>query len=112
MGAKNLMEYKGYHGSYELSVEDSVFFGKLEFIKDLVSYEGETAENILESFHEAVDDYLVTCEENGKAPDKPFKGSFNVRVGEDLHRQIAMEAIKKDMSINNYIKDTLREKVS
>jgi predicted HicB family RNase H-like nuclease len=112
MSLKNLMEYRGYHGSYELSVEDSVFFGKVEFIKDLVSYEGDSAESILEAFHEAVEDYLVTCEENGKEPDKPFKGSFNVRVGEDLHRQVAMEAHKSDMSINNYIKNTLREKVS
>lgn len=112
MSAKNLMEYKGYFGSYELSEEDHVFFGKVEFIKDLVSYEGETAEEIVTAFHEAVDDYLETCEEQGKEPDKPFKGSFNVRIGEDLHRQIALAAMKNDMSINSFIKTTLKNKLS
>ncbi len=112
MKTKNLMEYKGYYGSYELSEDDSVFFGKIEFIKDLISYEGETAEEVLNSFHEAIDDYLITCEKEGRTADKPFKGSFNVRIGEELHRQIAMEAIKNDESINSFVKKTLKDKVS
>lgn len=112
MKSKNLMEYKGYYGSYELSVEDSVFFGKVEFIKDLISYEGETAEEFVTAFHEAVDDYLEICEEQDKTPDKPFKGSFNIRLGEELHRQIAMAANNNDESINSYVKNILKEKVS
>lgn len=112
MNAKHLMEYEGYYGSYELSTEDNVFYGKIEFIKDLVSYEGESAKEILVAFHDAVDDYIQTCQEQGKEADKPFKGSFNIRIGEDLHRQIALEASKHDMTINNFIKNTLKEKVS
>ena len=35
-----LLEYKGYFGSVEYSDEDEVFHGRLEFIRDLVTYEG------------------------------------------------------------------------
>lgn len=112
MGIKSLMEYKGYFGSYELSVEDCVFFGKIEFIKDLISYEGESAEEILTSFYDDVEDYIETCQKEGRQPDKPFKGSLNVRIGEELHRKVAMAARKKNLTINNYIKTTLKEKVS
>jgi len=112
MNKKNLMNYKGYFGSYELSEEDGVFFGKVEFIKDLVSYEGETAKKIIFSFHQAVDDYIKTCKTAKKEPERPFKGSFNIRVGEELHRLLAIKALEDGVSINRFIKEALKSKVS
>ena len=56
-----LMEYKGFYGSVEVSVEDGCLFGKLEFIDPLVNYEGETVQEIEEAFHEAVGDYIKTA---------------------------------------------------
>ena len=65
----NTMEYKGYVGSVEFSEADGVFFGKVQGIRSLISYEGETAEELIQDFHEAVDDYLVLCEEEGRMPE-------------------------------------------
>src|SRR5690606_1567358 len=109
MSDKQLMEYKGYYGSYQLSEEDSIFYGKVEFIRPLISYEGESAKKIVKAFHEAVDEYLYDCEERGKEPDRPFKGTFNVRVGEELHRKLVIAATKKKLSLNNYVKRLLEE---
>ena len=44
------------------------------------------------NFHAAVDEYLICCSEEGKVPDQPFKDSFNIRVGPDLHKRAALFA--------------------
>lgn len=100
---KNTMEYKGYTGSVEYSDEDGIFFGKVRFIRALISYEGSNAEALRKDFHEGVDDYLAMCEGKNIPPEQPFKGSFNVRVGRDLHRQIALEAARRGVSLNKLV---------
>lgn len=99
----DILQYKGYYGSAMFSVEDHVLYGKLLYIRALVSYEAETASGIEKAFHEAVDDYLDLCKTEGIKPEQPFKGSFNVRVGRDLHRQVALEAARRGVSLNSLI---------
>ena len=107
----NTMTYKGYVGSVSYSEKDNVFFGKIEGINGLVNFEGESVKQLTEAFHEAVDDYLAYCEEEGVVPDKSYTGVLNVRLTPAIHRQIAMLALQAGISINAYIKDTLEKKV-
>ena len=58
---KNTMEYKGYLGSVEFDEEEGLLFGRVMGIRSLISYEGESAKELLEDFHGAVDDYLELC---------------------------------------------------
>ena len=58
------MEYKGYIGSVEVSEEDGVFFGKVQGIRSLISYEGENYNDLRDDFHNAVEDYLAMCQED------------------------------------------------
>ena len=67
---KNTIEYKGYIGSVEFSENDGLFFGKVQGIRSLISYEGATASELVEDFHGAVDDYLALCEEEGEQHDQ------------------------------------------
>ncbi|MHB8149710.1 MAG: type II toxin-antitoxin system HicB family antitoxin [Desulfobulbia bacterium] len=106
---KNTMEYKGYTGSVEYSDEDGIFFGKVQFIRALISYEGSNAEELRKDFRDGVDDYLTMCEKKNIPPEQPFKGSFNVRVGRDLHRQIALEAARRGVSLNSLIVAALKK---
>lgn len=103
-----MMGYKGYFGSVHYDDEDSVFFGKAEFIQSLVSYEGQSVTELKESFQNAVDDYLDLFKEEGKKPEIPFKGSFNVRVGKDLHRKAALYAENHQMSLNHLMMNALQ----
>ena len=103
----DLMHYKDYYGSYHLDIETKVFYGKLEFIKALVTYEDSTAKGLQKAFIEAVDDYLAMCEQEGIESEKPFKGSFNVRVGEELHRKVALTAASHGITLNQFICKTL-----
>ena len=107
----NTMTYKGYIGSVAFSEKDNVFFGKIEGINGLVNFEGESVRELTEAFHEAVDDYLAYCEDEGIEPDKSYTGVLNVRLTPAIHRQIAMLALQAGISINAYIKDALEEKV-
>lgn len=99
-----LLTYKGYFGTVHYSAEDEVFYGKVHAINDLVNFEGSSVDELKSSFHESVDDYLHTCKELGKKPDKTFKGSFNVRISPELHRQAAIYAHDHSISLNELIK--------
>ena len=74
------LKYKGYIGSIDYSEDDGVLFGEILGIDGLVSYEGKTVEELTHSFHEAVEDYLVFCEEHNRKPQKSYSGSFNIRI--------------------------------
>lgn len=105
----NQLKHKGYIGSIEASLEDNCLFGKVLFIKALVSYEGKTVAELDAAFQEAVDDYLATCQALGQTPEKPCKGSFNVRVGHDLHLAAALEATRKKVTLNDLTRQALNE---
>ncbi|MBR4920372.1 MAG: type II toxin-antitoxin system HicB family antitoxin [Prevotella sp.] len=106
----NTMTYKGYLGSVAYSEKDNVFFGKIEGINGLVNFEGESVKELTEAFHEAVDDYLAYCKDEGIEPEKSYTGVLNVRLKPAVHRQIAMLAKQAGMTINSYIKEALEEK--
>ena len=101
------MEYKGYLGSAEFSAEDEVFQGKLVGIRDLVTYQTTTAAELKTSFHDAVEDYIRTCQENGRKPDVPFKGTFNVRVGRSLRKRAAMATAQRKTKLNAIVSEAL-----
>ncbi len=103
----NLLEYKGYWGSVEFSAPDKVFYGKILGINDLVSFEGNTVSKLEKSFRDMVDDYLFTCQQLGKEPQKAYKGSFNVRISSDLHKKAAIVASRKNLSLNQLVKFAL-----
>ncbi|KES21645.1 MULTISPECIES: type II toxin-antitoxin system HicB family antitoxin [unclassified Pseudomonas] len=105
----NLLQYRGYYGSIEASTEDNCLFGKLLFIRALVNYEGETVAELQAAFREAVDDYLATCQAQRQEPEVPCKGSFNVRVGHDLHLAASLAANRQHMSLNDLTRQALSE---
>lgn len=105
----NHFEYKGYLGSAEIDVESRVLVGKLLFLRDVVAYSGTDVNGLEAAFREAVDEYLATCAELGDEPDVPCKGSFNVRVGAPLHREIALKARARGIGLNEMVCEALRE---
>jgi predicted HicB family RNase H-like nuclease len=107
----NYLHYKGYIGSVEFSEEDNVFHGKVIGIKPLISFEGDTVVAIKEDFYHSIDEYLAFCTSNGTQPEKPYKGSFNVRIGADLHRRAALLAQARGVSLNTLVEDAIRHSV-
>ncbi len=108
----NTMEYKGYVGSVEFSEADGIFYGKVMGIRALISYEGTTARELIDDFHSAVEDYLELCKNEGKEPEKAYKGSFNVRISPELHKQAVIFAATHGISLNSVVESALRSSLA
>lgn len=103
------LQYNGYNGSVLYSAEDRILHGRVVGIRDAVTYEGSDVTGLERNFKKAVDEYLRFCKEEGKTPDTPFKGSFNVRLGHDLHKRAALYAETHQQKLNAVVHDALEE---
>src|SRR5690606_24018280 len=99
---KNVLEYNGYCGSIDFDLSEKVLFGKVLLVEDTIIYQGKDLEELESSFRDAVDEYLETCEEIGKTPDKPFSGTFNVRIDPELHKCLAYKVEATGLKSLNY----------
>jgi len=104
---KDMMQHKGYYGSVHFDDEELIFYGKVEFIRAVVTYEATDAYGLRKAFRESVDDYLKTCDDQHIQPESPFKGSLNIRLGSELHRRVALSAMQNRSTINKFIVQTL-----
>ena len=107
---KNL-EYKGYAGTIEYSKEDELLYGKVVGIKSLLSYEGSTGTELEIDFKGVIDEYIEDCIQAGIKPEKPFKGSFNVRIPSELHREAALKAMELNTSLNGFVSESIRARL-
>ena len=107
----NMLEYKGFYGSVEYSAEDECFFGRIVDISDLVTFEGDNAVSLKKAFHEMVDDYIIDCEKRGKTPLKKYDGSFSVDIPPELHKEAAVIASKRGMSLNDFVKKAISDEL-
>lgn len=103
------LEYKGYIGTIEADEHNDTLFGKLAYMRDVVTYEGTTVRKLSRAFENAVDQYLTKCALSSKKPDKPFKGSFNIRTGPDLHRRAVLAS--QETSLNAFVCEAIKEKL-
>ena len=110
-GGEPLMEYKGYFGKVEFDDEANVFHGEVINLRDVITFEGKTVEELREAFHESIDDYLEFCAARGEDPEKPYSGKFVVRVDPELHKSIVVEARKRGKSLNSWVADALSKAI-
>lgn len=103
----NLLSYKNYNGTVEYSKEDGCLFGKVIGIKSLLSYEGDSVKQLELDFQGVIDEYLADCMERNVEPERPYKGTFNVRISPELHRNIAVYAIEHGKSLNAAVEEAI-----
>jgi len=102
-----MMEYKGYVGQVEFDDEANLFHGEVINLRDVVTFQGSTVEELREAFQESVDDYLEFCEERNESPEKPYSGKFMVRLEPELHKRLAIMAKKNHKSLNSLVYEAL-----
>ena len=105
------LKYKEFIGSVHFSAEDEVFYGKIEGINDLVTFEGTTVSKLKSAFKEAVIDYVEICKETGKDVFKSFKESFNVRINPELHSKAHESALLEGKTLNQFVKEALEQRI-
>lgn len=107
------LRYKGYIGSVDYSEEDNCLFGKvLGMSKDVISYEGETIEELKADFEAGIEMYLESCKARGIEPRRAYSGTLNVRLNPEIHTKIANVAQETGITINAYIKSALENSLS
>ncbi len=106
-----VLKYKNYIGSVEYSENDKILFGKVLGIKGLISYEGQTVNELEQDFKNGIEEYLETCTEKGMEPQKSYTGAFNVRISSDMHGLAVLKAQELGMNLNAFVKSAIEEKL-
>lgn len=101
------MSYKGYSARVEYDDEDGIFVGRIAGIRDGVGFHADSVAELREAFHDAVEDYIVTCASIGKEPQKAFSGQMMFRVNPELHRKAAIAAELAGKSLNQWAEDLI-----
>lgn len=99
----NKLNYNGYTASIIPDVDRGLFFGRVENVLDVISFQGKDLAELKANFKEAIDEYISFCKEVGEEPEKPFGGSILFRCGPERHRKIAQEAARQGVSINTFL---------
>lgn len=102
-----MMEYKGYFAKVEFDDKANIFHGEVINLRDVITFEGESVDELRTSFADSVEDYLAFCKERGEEPDKPYSGKFLVRVEPELHKTLVVQARKNGKSLNTLVNDVL-----
>lgn len=106
-----MMEYKGYFARVEFDDEANIFHGEVINLRDVITFEGESVDELRNAFIDSVEDYLEFCAERGENPEKPYSGKFLVRVGPELHKTLVIQAKKHGKSLNTWVNDALNQVV-
>jgi predicted HicB family RNase H-like nuclease len=106
-----MLKYKGYTGYVEFDDEAGIFHGEVLDLRDVITFQGKTVEEIKKAFRESIDDYLEFCKERNEKADKPFSGRLMVRLPPRLHRKVFVSARREGKSLNQWIAEKL-DKVS
>ena len=99
----DMMKYKGYRASISYDEDDKIFVGEVFGVSDSLNFHGRSIDELEESFHECIENYLSLCAQIGKEPQKEFSGSFNVRTTPELHREASEYAVSNSISLNQVV---------
>ena len=108
----SILTYKGYQGSFEYDPEADVFHGDVLHLTDVITFQGRSIDELKIALAESIEVYLEYCAKKGKEPQKPFSGTFNVRLNPEIHQRLAMRAAQDGVSLNKWVAKALEKAVS
>lgn len=103
------MKYKGYQGHVNYDDEAKIFHGEVIGLRDVITFQGTSVEELEQALKDSVDEYLDFCKELGRAPEKPFSGKLVLRLPPEMHERAAFEAKTHGMSLNSWINDAIKQ---
>ena len=108
---KDILHYKDFIGSVHFSAEDDCFFGKIEGINDLITFEGQDVKELKMAFRDSANEYIELCKSTGKPLRKSYKGSFNVRITPELHKKAVQKSLTLGISLNKLVQKAIEKMV-
>ena len=107
----NTMTYRGYTARIEFDERDSIFVGRALGLRSIISFHGQTVEELRGQFVAAIDDYVADCQAQGVSPEKPASGKLLLRVAPEIHRQALIKAQSTGKSLNQWATEALERAV-
>jgi len=101
------MKYKGYLADITYDDEAKIFHGEVIGLKDIITFQGKSVDELKKAFCDSINDYLAWCEERGEQPEKTYSGKLHIRMNPSLHANLAIEATKQGVSLNDLINQKL-----
>lgn len=106
------MNYKGYHGQVTYDEEAKLFHGEVVGLKDVITFQGTSVDELEQAFKDSIDDYLDFCKELGRAAEKPFSGKLILRLPPEIHERAAYQAKRNGISLNTWIREGIQQRLT
>ncbi len=108
------MQYKGYLAAIEYDESVDLFHGRVVNAGDypIATFEAADVEGLKREFRISIDEYLAFCKEKGLEPERPYSGSVSIELGPALHRRAVLMSMEDGMSLNDWVKRAIEEKMS
>jgi predicted HicB family RNase H-like nuclease len=103
------MTTKGYTARVDFDERDNIFVGRVLGVRDIISFHGETVDQLRGEFESAVQDYLTDCEERGISPERPTSGKLLLRMPPEVHGKALVAAQAAGKSLNQWATEVLQE---
>ena len=106
-----MLSYKNYIGHVEFDDESEIFYGEVINTSDVITFQGQSVDELKQAFIDSVDDYLEFCAERNEQPEKPFSGKFNLCLDPELHREAFLAAKRIGKSLNQWVANLISEEL-
>lgn len=106
-----VMHHQGYEAVIEFDEDANLFHGEVMNLRDVITFQGSSADELKQAFAESIEDYIAFCRERGEEPEKPFSGQFIVRADPALHRALTTAARRAGVSLNKWVTTALERAV-
>lgn len=103
------MNYKGYLGNVIYDDEARLFHGEVVGLRDVITFQGTSVQELERAFKDSVNDYIAWCKERGEKPEKSLSGYLEIKITPDLHAKLFQEATSHGLSLNSFITEKLKK---
>ena len=107
-----MMEYKGYLSRVEFDDEANIFHGEVINIRDVITFQGKTVDELRQAFEDSVEDYLAFCAEREEEPCQPFSGRLTLRLSPEQYRRVVLAAEKAGKGVEAWVVEALTQAAS
>jgi predicted HicB family RNase H-like nuclease len=105
----NTMKHKGYTARVEFDERDSIFVGRVLGLRAIISFHGETVNELRAAFETAITEFLRDCKEQGVRPEKPASGKLMLRVPPEVHGAALVAASVAGKSLDQWATEVIEE---
>lgn len=102
-----MMRYRDYAATVDYDDDVGTFHGEVVNLRDVITFQGQSVDELRQAFAESVDDYIAFCRTRGEEPEAPYTGELLLHVEPGLHRAMASAAKRIGVSLDAWMKNTL-----